>query len=182
MGHQKAKETSVIERVDGDAVAAEALTAHLLDWYLDWAGKEQVARGRFTVESLVGAHTQVRQNIADEWPAMLGPGGLLLVDRQGDTVAGMVGLKPVSDGTGEVKRMIVDPAYRGRGIARALIEELMARAEGYRTLRLETADFMTEAQALYRAVGFVDVGMFDGGEADKIGLAASMRFMELELT
>ena len=173
----------MIERVEGDVGEAEALTAHLIDWYLDWAGGEQVARGRFDAESLAAAHATVRQHVRSELPAMLGQRGRFLIDRQNGKAAGMVGLKPVDAATGEVKRMIVDPTYRGRGIARALIERLIvdARAEGYDVLRLETADFMASAQALYRSVGFRDVAMFDDGESAKIGLADSMRFMELML-
>ncbi|MBA3743091.1 GNAT family N-acetyltransferase [Sporichthya sp.] len=173
----------MIERVEGDVDGAEAQTAHLIDWYLDWAGGEQVARGRFTAEQLTEAHTTVRAHVRADLPGMLGPRGRLLIDRQNGKVSGMVGLKPVDVATGEVKRMIVDPAYRGLGIARALIERLIAdaRADGYNLLRLETADFMTSAQALYRSVGFRDVAMFDDGEAAKIGLVESMRFLELTL-
>ena len=173
----------VIERVEGNADEAEALTVHLIDWYLDWAGGEQVARGRFDADGLASAHAQVRAHVRVELPAMLGPRGRLLIDRQDGVVTGMVGLKPVDEQTGEIKRMIVDPAYRGLGIARALLSRVVedARAEGYRILRLETADFMTGAQSLYRSVGFADVTMFDGGEAAKIGLADSTKFFVLDL-
>lgn len=173
----------MIERVQGDPAEAEVLTSHLIDWYLDWAGGEQVVRGRFDAERLAAAQAQVRAHVRADLPAMLEPPGRLLIYRQNGAVTGMVGLKPVDAGTGELKRMIVDPAGRGRGIARALIERLLveARTERYRTLRLETADFMTAAQDLYRSVGFIDVPMFDDGEAAKIGLTESMRFMELTL-
>lgn len=173
----------MIERIEGEVDEAEALTAHLIDWYLDWAGGEQVARGRFDADSLAAAHTMVRENVRADLPAMLGPRGRLLIDRRDGKVAAMVGLKPVDAETGEVKRMIVDPAFRGLGIARALIERLIAdaRADGYTALRLETADFMTDAQALYRSVGFREVGAFDGGEAVKIGLAAGMHYLVLDL-
>jgi ribosomal protein S18 acetylase RimI-like enzyme len=129
------------------------------------------------------AHVQVRAHVRAELPAMLGPRGRLLIDRQNGSVTGMVGLKPVDARTGEIKRMIVDPAGRGQGIARALIERLIAdaRAEGYERLRLETADFMTSAHALYRSVGFRDVPMFDDGEAVTIGLVDGVHFMELTL-
>jgi ribosomal protein S18 acetylase RimI-like enzyme len=173
----------MIERVEGDPVEAEALTKHLIDTYLEWAGGEQLARGRFDADGLVAAHAQVRTHVRAELPAMLGPRGRLLIDRQDGIVTGMVGLKPIDATTGEIKRMIVDSAYRGLGIARRLINRVIAdaTAEGYRVLRLETADFMTGAQSLYCSVGFVEVGMFDGGEAVKIGLAATMRYYELSL-
>jgi GNAT superfamily N-acetyltransferase len=72
--------------------------------------------------------------------------------------AGSGGLKQIRPDVGEIKRMYVDPAFRGRGIARAILERLVddGREAGYRALRLETAVWMVEAHALYRSVGFVD--------------------------
>lgn len=70
--------------------------------------------------------------------------------------AGTGGLKQVSPEVAEVKRMYVDPAFRGRGVARAVLERLVAdgRAAGYRQLQLETAVWMVEAHGLYRRCGF----------------------------
>jgi GNAT superfamily N-acetyltransferase len=72
--------------------------------------------------------------------------------------AGTGGLKQIGPDVGEIKRMYVDPAFRGRGAARAIVERVVAdgRAAGYRALRLESAVWMVEAHALYRSVGFVD--------------------------
>jgi GNAT superfamily N-acetyltransferase len=72
--------------------------------------------------------------------------------------AACIGLKPIAAaGEAEVKRLYVRPAYRGHGIARALVTRIIedARAAGYRTLRLDTlAPRMPEAEALYRSFGF----------------------------
>jgi GNAT superfamily N-acetyltransferase len=72
--------------------------------------------------------------------------------------AGTGGLKEIGPDVGEIKRMYVDPAFRGRGVARAILERLVAdgRVAGYRALRLESAAWMVEAHALYRSVGFVE--------------------------
>ncbi|HUR75449.1 MAG TPA: GNAT family N-acetyltransferase [Sporichthya sp.] len=173
----------MIERVEGGVEDAEALTAHLIDWYLAWAGGEQVARGRFTAEELPATLEQVRAHVRAELPAMLGPPGRLLICRQNGLVTGMVGLKPVDEHRGEIKRMVVDPAHRGRGIARALLDRLVAdaRTEGYQRLRLETVDFMTSALGLYQSVGFREVAGFEGGEAVTLGMADGMHFLELAL-
>ena len=58
---------------------------------------------------------------------------------------------------GELKRMYVDPAQRGRGIAKALLVFLEARAaaRGCRRLTLETGVRQPEALAFYRREGFV---------------------------
>jgi len=108
---------------------------------------------------------------------------LVLAEVRGEP-AGLVGLKPLSAADGEVKHLYVRPGFRGLGIARALLQQLVADAEalGYRRLRLETTAFMPEAQALYRRFGFVETGAYEGGEfGDVPGAAAILTFMELEL-
>jgi ribosomal protein S18 acetylase RimI-like enzyme len=54
----------------------------------------------------------------------------------------------------------VDPAYRGRGVARRLVVACLdvARARGRRQLTLETAPVMTAAQQLYTSMGFAATG------------------------
>lgn len=60
----------------------------------------------------------------------------------------------------EIDLVAVDPAHRRRGIARGLLESLMAeeRAKGIETFRLELAERNDAARALYTGVGFVVVG------------------------
>ena len=88
-------------------------------------------------------------------------GRLLLASVEGED-AGCIALRPLEPGVGEVKRMYVRPAFRGRGIARRLARELLdaARTIGYATLRLDTLSFMQEAAALYRALGFVQTAAY----------------------
>ena len=60
------------------------------------------------------------------------------------------------DGYGEVKRMYVDPARRGGGTGRRLLEQLVmfARMSGLQVLRLETGIHQPEAIGLYERAGF----------------------------
>ncbi len=90
------------------------------------------------------------------------PQGRLLLAHAGGDAAGCIALRPLEPGAGEVKRLYVRPAYRGRGIARALAEEVVAAARtiGYVRLRLDTLAFMHEAAALYRALGFVETAPY----------------------
>jgi len=84
------------------------------------------------------------------------PGGRLLLGKVGDEIAGCVALRRLSNTISEIKRLFVRPAFQvrglGRQLARAIIEE--ARSIRYKTLRLDTLPKMTEAQALYRSLGF----------------------------
>jgi len=59
--------------------------------------------------------------------------------------------------------MWVDPAARGLGIGRRLLDELEARAaaHGCRTVRLETNATLSEAIALYRRAGYREIPAFN---------------------
>jgi ribosomal protein S18 acetylase RimI-like enzyme len=74
-------------------------------------------------------------------------------------VVGAVGYDrmPGTDGkVGRARQVSVSPQARGRGIGRALVEEVMARlrAEGVTEMAERTADYMAGAQALYLSLGF----------------------------
>jgi DNA-binding MarR family transcriptional regulator/GNAT superfamily N-acetyltransferase len=63
----------------------------------------------------------------------------------------------------ELKRMWIAPSARGLGLGRRLLEELeaCARASGARVARIETSAVLTEALALYRSAGWVEVPPFN---------------------
>jgi GNAT superfamily N-acetyltransferase len=94
------------------------------------------------------------------------PRGAIWFAQAGDDAIGCVALRPITDDTGEVKRMYVDRAWRGRGVGRALLETLIAhaRAAGYRQLRLGTIADMTAARSLYHSLGFVPIQRYRADE------------------
>jgi DNA-binding MarR family transcriptional regulator/GNAT superfamily N-acetyltransferase len=63
----------------------------------------------------------------------------------------------------EIKRMWIAPAARGLGLGRRLLEELeaCALAGGARVAHIETSAVLTEALALYRSTGWVEVPAFN---------------------
>lgn len=85
------------------------------------------------------------------------PKGALLLARKGDKAIGCVGMRPLDDQTGEMKRLYLDQAARGLGVGRRLCEALITAAKqaGYRRMRLDTVPGkMDSAITLYRALGF----------------------------
>src|SRR5262249_8283318 len=103
------------------------------------------------------------QNVDDELAGLPGkyvrPTGVVLIARDGDNAAGAIAYRMFEPGICEMKRLYVRPAYRGRGLARDLANELIedARARGHRTMLLDTLGSMQPARALYRDLGFVPV-------------------------
>jgi DNA-binding MarR family transcriptional regulator len=67
------------------------------------------------------------------------------------------------DGWSEVKRVWVAPAVRGLGLGRRLLAELEADAvrHGAAVARLDTNRHLTEAQALYRSIGYRGIPPFN---------------------
>ena len=139
------------------------------------------------VRDLILAHVQVRATTpgveymradALSLPGRFSaPRGGLWLARAGETPAGCVALRPLDEAAAEVKRMYVDPAWRGQGVGRALLLALIAgaRVRGYSVLRLGTLQDMTPAQALYRSLGFVPIERYRPDEL------IDTRFFELAL-
>lgn len=86
------------------------------------------------------------------------PGGRLLLATEPEGPAGCVALIPLRGDTGELKRLYVRPAFRGRGIGPQLVAALLteARTAGYTRIELDSHRSMAAAHAIYRAAGFVD--------------------------
>jgi len=105
------------------------------------------------------------------------PEGCILLAFLESAHVGSVALRPLTSVICEMKRMYVRPAFRGHGIGLALAKEVIieARKRGYKKMRLDSLPTMKEAQALYRSLGFREIGPY------RLNPVRGALFMELEL-
>ena len=137
----------------------------------------------FDVDAMVASDMSEREKFHPPY------GRFYIVQEQEAFVA--VGcLKRLDELVGEIQRMYVKPAVRGRGIGRLIVDRLIsdARQIGYRKLRLESLKFLATAHGLYRSVGFVEIDPYAGNSMEEYqapdsvpAYQASVVFMEMIL-
>jgi putative acetyltransferase len=92
---------------------------------------------------------------------------------------GCVGLLVLGQepGTAEIKRLFVESASRGVGVAQALMDHLEAEAaeRGLLELRLETGIYQEESLGLYRRRGYVTIPPFSHYTQDPVSVFMAKR-------
>lgn len=104
-------------------------------------------------------------------PALRGGGLVLLIARIGDRIAGTVQLDcdtpPNQPHRADLRKLIVHPAFRNRGVARVLMAEIenvaAARGRSLITLDTRTGD---KAEPLYASLGYRVIGVVPGYSRD----------------
>src|SRR5437773_5911068 len=96
------------------------------------------------------------------------PRGRLALAMVSGEAAGCIALRPVDGERCEAKRLYVRPAYRDKGIGRALLDWVIgeARAEGYLELVGDTMPVMQRALAMYDRMGFERTGPYGDKPTD----------------
>lgn len=121
------------------------------------------------------------QNFEKELASLPGeyapPFGALLLAEVNSKLVGCAGLRKIDDNTCEMKRLYIEPDFRGRGISRLLVKTLIAEAlkKRYTKMRLDTINTMKEAISLYRSFGFTE------SEPYRYNPIEGVLFMELDL-
>ena len=107
------------------------------------------------------------QNFEQELAGLPGhyapPDGRLLLAEYEAHLAGCVALHKWETGICEMKRLYLRPAFRGKGLGRALAETIIAEAReiGYQHMRLDTIEpIMKDAVEMYRKLGFREIAPY----------------------
>lgn len=159
-----------VDRTPGLRGLVRAYLAHELEQLKEVSGLE------LDLDTLVAA-------TFDKVDNYLPPQGRLLIAVDGDgNEIGCVFLKMIRPDAAEVKRLYVVPEARGSGLGRKLMDKLLveARTLGAKSVLLDTGVYDTAAQALYRKLGFYEIGYYPEGENDP-ELAPYLVYMQLEL-
>lgn len=157
-------------------IAIAEMSVHRPDLQIGEAGKGDLAEVRRLLRAYASSlpFSLEYQGFAEELAGLPAPyappEGCLLLARSAGAAVGVVGLKPLSVGIAEIKRLYVVPEWRGAGVGQMLARRAVASAEakGYQRVRLDThRPTMAGAMALYRALGFREIppyGPNPGGE------------------
>jgi ribosomal protein S18 acetylase RimI-like enzyme len=122
--------------------------------YVEWC------RARFAQDSWLINEALSHQALDHELETLQArygpPSGRAFLARRGGEVVGCGAYRRRSDEFCEMKRLFVPDRFRGLGLGRKLSATLIAAAkeEGFKAMRLDTAAQMSEAVALYEAIGF----------------------------
>lgn len=128
-----ANETIVLKNVAEECVLE--LFAEHDDYMIDFLGEDQVYYTRYNDS----------ERIEKVWVAFCD-----------DLPAGCIAYRKKADGIGEVKRLYVREAHRGKGIAKKLLKTLEhhAKEQGCHKLFLDTRITLEPAVSLYRSFGY----------------------------
>ncbi len=104
--------------------------------------------------------------MVEDYDAVVARHDVTVADRAGEVVGLIVLIDDAEEGF-LVDNVAVDPAHHGTGVGRALLEhaEREARRAGFDSVYLFTHETMTENQALYARVGYVEYARREHGDS-----------------
>ncbi len=148
---------SIVEAVDPNEIAA---VVHLLRDYQLWMRRRYQSRS-----DIVDAYFDDQEwqseltDLSGHYGAPFGGIVLALVD---GVPAGCVMLRGIGTRVSEMKRLFVLPAFAGQGLGKQLIARIMALSceRGYTSMHFEAGALQSEAEALYRSMGFAETSPY----------------------
>jgi ribosomal-protein-alanine N-acetyltransferase len=165
----------------------------MIDWLTWWWTMPQLAIDEAGLADLAAMADLHASGFSHEWTAeeladlMRQPGVTVYVARRATwlgtrVVAGFLMIRSVAD-EAEVLTIAVGRAFRGKGIGRRLLEHAFRRlyAERIASVFLEVDASNPPALALYRRLGFVQVGERKGYYADAASADGTALVMRADL-
>jgi GNAT superfamily N-acetyltransferase len=119
-----------------------------------------------------------RVDVLSRWSEdFRGPGGVVLIAREGGRTVGCAGLRPMGEAVLEIKHFFLASEARGRGLGRRLLAgvEEVARSLGARRIVLDTAAPLTEAAALYRSAGYSTIPRYNDNPHGAVWFGKELR-------
>ena len=151
--------------------------------YASWVAERYYQVHNIDLESVHGkSNRDYVRDFLQDFTRVSSRNGIIYIIMNEGNVVGMGALIKQHEGIGEIKRMYIQPAYRGRNLGKKMISKLIetGRELGFSKLRLETADIFETAVHLYHSVGFKDIDEYLGGEVSH-SLGNTVKYMELDL-
>jgi ribosomal protein S18 acetylase RimI-like enzyme len=139
---------------------APSLPEHLKDLTVRAAAPDDAAGAaaciRAAYEHYVLRNGKLPGPMLDDYAELIPDNDVTVAERDGEVVAVLL-VKEASEGF-LLDNIAVLPSFQGTGLGRYLVElaEEKACAAGYDSIYLYTQEIMTENQALYRRIGYVE--------------------------
>lgn len=91
------------------------------------------------------------------------PKGRLYIAFFDNQLAGCIALRSINDKCCEMKRLYVRPQFRGKKIAKSLIELIIndSKEMGYSYMLLDTLPFLRDAIEIYKKFGFYEIPQYN---------------------
>lgn len=98
------------------------------------------------------------------------PSGTIIIAKNNEDIIGCIALKPINNIECEMKRLYVKPDFRGLGIGKLLAQAIIncAVERHYTLMKLDTLTTLTEAVALYKALGFIETSPYVYNPHDEV--------------
>lgn len=128
--------------------------AGLIREYVEWSRTRYRGDAWFIEQTF--SHQSLQAELEDLSVCYGPPNGKTLLALSDGQICGGVACRRLSDEICEMKRLFVPDRFRGRGTGRRLCEAIIASARdaGFRLMRLDTGNLLTEAIGMYKSVGF----------------------------
>ena len=149
----------------------ESYLINLNEEYLSWIADEMHQRYNIDTELLLGVSVrEFVKNFLEDLSSFIPPNGIYYILQVKDSIIGMGALRKIKKDIGEIKRMYIQPKYRGNGYGKELLEELVKKGQdfGFSSLRLDTGEFMIAAHKVYRLAGFQERERYPESEVPQL--------------